>query len=123
MAEVGDQYVFLALADTAKAIISYRVGERNGENTRAIVANLHARVLGIPEISADAFNVYPVAVDLAFGLDCHFGMVEKHYAVGGAVEAARRYAPAQVVSVSKRHVVGRPRHISTSCVERQNLPL
>jgi len=122
-ADVGDQYVFLALADSAKAIISYRVGKRNGENTRAFVADLRARVLGGPEISADAFQAYPVAVDLAFGLDCHFGTVEKHYAVEGAVEAARRYSPAQVVSVSKRHVVGRPQHITTSYIERQNLTL
>ena len=39
------------------------------------------------------------------------------------VEAARRYSPAQVVAVSKRLVLGRPSHISTSYVERQNLTL
>jgi len=38
-------------------------------------------VLGVPEISADAFNAYPVAVDMAFGIDVHFGTMEKHYAV------------------------------------------
>jgi IS1 family transposase len=39
------------------------------------------------------------------------------------VEAARRYSPAQVAAVSKVRVVGHPRHISTSFIERQNLTL
>ena len=53
-----------------------------------------------------------------------YGQIVKHYGVqGGVVEAARRYSPAQVVSVSKRRVVGRPKHISTSYIERQNLTL
>lgn len=120
---VGDQYTFLALADTAKAIISYRVGKRNAENTRAFVADLRDRVLGIPEISADAFQAYPVAVDMAFGLDVHFGTMEKHYSAPQAVEAARRYSPASVVGVSRSRVIGNPRRISTSYIERQNLTL
>jgi len=122
-ADVGDQYVFIALAGAAKAILSYRVGKRTAENTRAFVMDVRHRVLGAPEISSDAFNAYPNAVDEAFGLDCSFGTIDKHYDAPQAVEAARRYSPAQVVSISKRAVVGRPRHISTSYVERQNLTL
>lgn len=121
--DMGDQYVFLALAGAAKAIISYRVGKRTAENTRAFVMDLRERVLGSPELSSDAFNQYPVAVDLAFGIDCTFGTIEKHYAAPHAVEAARRYSPADVVAVTKHRVVGRPSHISTSYVERQNLSL
>src|ERR1051326_3954988 len=36
---------FTAMAATAKAIISYRVGKRDGTNTRAFVADLRERVL------------------------------------------------------------------------------
>jgi len=122
-ADKGDQYVFLALAGAAKAIISYRVGKRNAGNTRAFVMDVRERVLGAPEISTDAFNQYPPAVDLAFGLDCSLGTVDKHYSAPQAVEAARRYSPAEVVSITTRAVVGRPKHISTSYVERQNLTL
>src|ERR1039458_8915842 len=32
-ADLGDQYVFIALGSLNKAILSYRVGKRNGENT------------------------------------------------------------------------------------------
>ncbi len=57
--DVGEQYTFIALADTAKAIISYATGKRTGPNTRSFVADLRARVLGAPEISTDGFQVYP----------------------------------------------------------------
>jgi hypothetical protein len=82
------------------------------------------RVMGSPEISSDGWNCYPGAIDDAFGIDVTYGQIEKHYGVqAGIVEAARRYSPAQVIAVSKRRVIGRPRHISTSYVERQNLTL
>ena len=81
-------------------------------------------MLGAPEISSDGWNCYPGAIEDAFGIDVTYGQIEKHYGVqAGVVEAARRYSPAQVVGVSKRRVVGRPRHNSTSYVERQNLTL
>ncbi|MGC2525872.1 MAG: IS1 family transposase [Stellaceae bacterium] len=120
---VGDQYTFIALAGSAKAIVSYRTGKRTAENTRAFLADLRERVIGAPEISSDAFQPYPVAVEMAFGIDCKYGQIEKHYAVDGAVEAKRRYSPGEVVSVSTRGVIGNPLHISTSYVERQNLSL
>jgi hypothetical protein len=75
----GDQYVFIALAGAAKAIISYRVGKRTAVNTRAFVEDIRRRVLGAPELSSDAFNQYPPAVGQAFGTDCTFGTIEKHY--------------------------------------------
>jgi len=45
-ARLHDRNVFVALASTAKAIISYRVRKRDGANTRAFVADLRERVLG-----------------------------------------------------------------------------
>jgi IS1 family transposase len=120
---VGDQYTFIALAGSAKAIITYRTGKRTRENTEVFLNDLRARVIGSPEISADGFPAYPWAVSMAFGDRCKFGVIEKHYAVSGSPEAARRYSPGQVVSVTKNAVFGRPEKISTSYVERQNLTL
>ena len=45
-AELGDQYVFIALGSLNKAISSYRVGKRNRENTEQFVADRRSRVLG-----------------------------------------------------------------------------
>jgi hypothetical protein len=120
-ADFGDQYVFLALAGAGKAIVSWRVGKRNGENCRAFLAELRARVLGAPEISSDAFPAYPDAVEQAFGIECAFGTIQKHYAVEPTVEAARRYSPAVVVAVTRTRVIGRPSKVSISYIERQNL--
>ncbi len=53
----GDQYVFTALASTQKAIISYRVGKRDGSNTDDFVQDLRGRVLGSPEISTDGLGI------------------------------------------------------------------
>ncbi len=120
---VGDQYTFLALADTAKAIITYRVGKRTRENTQDFCDDIRRRVIGSPEISTDGFQAYPWAISLAFGEQCAHGVVEKHYAVMGTPEASRRYSPGEVVSVTKNVVFGTPTRISTSYVERQNLTL
>jgi IS1 family transposase len=113
----------LALAGAGKAIISYSVGKRTDENCRAFLADLRSRVLGAPEISSDAFPAYPDAVEQAFGTECKFGTIEKHYAVEPSVEAARRYSPAAVVAVSRRRIIGYQERLSTSYIERQNLTL
>jgi hypothetical protein len=42
----GDQYTFVALASSAKAILSYRTGKRDSENTDLFVQDLRERVLG-----------------------------------------------------------------------------
>lgn len=94
-----------------------------GENCRAFLADLRARVLGAPEISSDAFSAYPDAAERAFGIECSFGTIEKHYAVDAAVEAARRYSPAAVVAVTRRRIIGQQEKLSTSYIERQNLTL
>jgi IS1 family transposase len=120
---IGDQYTFIALADTAKAIITYRTGKRTTENTQKFADDLRARVIGSPEISTDGFNAYPWAIAHAFGEKVAHGVIEKHYAVNQSPEASRRYSPGQVVRVSKNVVHGIPTHISTSYVERQNLTL
>ncbi len=54
----GDQYVFVGMARTQKAIISYRVGKRDSDNTDAFVQDLRERVIGVPEISTDGFRPY-----------------------------------------------------------------
>ena len=74
---VGDQYTFIALAGSAKAIITYRTGKRTRANTEIFLNDLRARVVGQPEISADGFNPYPWAAAMAFGEQCKFGVIEK----------------------------------------------
>ncbi len=51
-ADPGDQYVLIALDASNKAIISYQIGKREGENTRAFAHDLRARVTGKPRSAA-----------------------------------------------------------------------
>jgi hypothetical protein len=88
------------------------------------LSDLKGRLANVPEISSDAWPAYPGAVEQVFGWNINYGTIEKKYAVGGPiVEASRRYSPAQVVDVAFTNVLGAPKHICTSYVERQNLSL
>src|SRR5258708_7684569 len=58
----GDQYVFIGLAGTQKAIVSYHVGKRDSDNTDRFVRDLRERVIGLPEISTDGFLPYLPAI-------------------------------------------------------------
>lgn len=123
LAVKGDQYVFTALASSAKAIVAYRVGKRDVETTNAFLLDLSERVLGKPEISSDGFLAYANAVYGAFGDRCAYGQIIKSYTADPYNDAAHRYSPGAVVKVKREVVMGIPDHISTSYVERSNLTL
>lgn len=121
----GDQYTFIGMSASAKAIISYRTGKRDSENTDLFIQDLRERVIGAPEISTDGFHPYKNAIRDAFRGRASHGVIVKTYSVTNLAvkEAARRYSPAEVVAVERDTVSGVPSHISTSYVERQNLTL
>ncbi len=121
---VGDQYTYIGLAGSAKAIISYYTGKRTMEATYAFAKDVRARVLGAPEISTDGLNSYPWAIERAFNRQCSHGVIVKEYAAfEPGTDAARRYSPGDVVLVQVQRVAGEPEMISTSYVERQNLTI
>jgi IS1 family transposase len=119
----GDQYVFTALASTQKAIISYRIGKRDGSNTDDFVQDLRGRVLGAPEISTDGWPSYTLSIRDAFRNSAHGVIVKTVSVVDLRQAAAHRYSPAEVVAVAREAVQGVPAEISTSYVERSNLTL
>jgi IS1 family transposase len=121
----GDQYVFIGMAGTQKAIISWGVGKRNTESTMDFLHDLRSRVIGQPEISTDGFHPYRLAIRDAFGDSASHGVIVKTYSVTHLVkEAQGRYSPAAVVAVERQVVSGDPdQYVSTSYVERQNLSL
>jgi IS1 family transposase len=121
----GDQYVFIGMAGSQKAIISWGVGKRNMESTMDFLHDLRSRVIGQPEISTDGFHPYRPAIRDAFGDGASHGVIVKTYSVTHLVkEAQGRYSPAQVVAVAREVVSGdADQYVSTSYVERQNLSL
>ena len=121
--ELGDCYLFTAIAATQKAILSYAVGKRNGETTEEFVNDLRARILNRPQITADGFPAYVDAIDLAFAGNVDFGQLVKIYQATPGNEAAVRYSPGSIRSIVKTPVFGNPdpERISTSFMERFNL--
>ncbi len=124
-AEKGDQYTFIALASTSRAIIAFRTGKRHGNTTDQFVQDLRGRVIGSPEISTDGFLPYQPAIRDAFQNSAH-GVINKTYSVTHLVnmdQAHHRYSPAAVIAVAREAVRGVPAEISTSYVERSNLSI
>lgn len=121
----GDQYTYIALGASSRAIIGYLTGKRTTETTDQFIQDLRQRVIGAPEISTDGLHFYKNAIRDAFGGRATHGVINKTYSVThlNVTEASRRYSPAAVVAVEREVISGEPAQISTSYVERQNLTL
>jgi hypothetical protein len=101
----GDQYVFIGMAGTQKAILGWRVGKRNADTTLEFLQDLRQRVIGQPEISRDGFLPYRNSIRDTFGDNASHGVIVKTYSVTHLVkEAQGRYSPAAVVAVSREVV-------------------
>jgi IS1 family transposase len=120
----GDTWVFIALASTQKAVLSYRIGKRTMENTEALAMDLRARILNRAQITSDGYAPYVGAVEAAFGVDVDYAMLTKKY-VGDSnrPDAAHRYSPGHVSGVDRVVIRGNPKseNINTSYEERFNL--
>jgi IS1 family transposase len=121
--EFGDQYTYVALSSSTRAILSYHTGKRDAANTDVFIQDLRERVIGAPELSMDGFQAYQGAIRHSFKKSS-VGVITKTYHVTNLNKsAAVRYSPAEVVAVSRDVVAGTPEHISTSYVERSHLTL
>lgn len=122
--EKGDQWTFVGLASTSRAIVGYRTGKRDTGTTQEFMADLRERVLGSPEISTDGFTPYQPAVRSEFKNSSH-GVISKTFSVThlNMHQSQHRYSPAAVIAVEREAVYGMPEEISTSYVERANLSL
>jgi IS1 family transposase len=57
--ECGDVWLFVALAATQKAVISYTVGKRTAENTAALAMDLRGRIFNRPQVTSDGYDLTP----------------------------------------------------------------
>lgn len=120
--ELGDQWIFVALDADTKLVPTYLVGKRNSRSTYEFVKELALRVKNRFQLSTDAFPPYLDAVDRVFGAQIDYAQLHKRY--GFDSEAETRYSPAKIIGINIIPRIGKPVHknISTSFVERQNLP-
>ncbi len=140
--DIGEVYLWTALDQDTKLVVSYLLGKRSADNARRLMRDLagrlvfptphdtddHAFQAGCPiyvtQISTDGFTAYPEAVDLAFGGHVKYGQCIKDYR--NATERGH-YTPPEVVEIDKRPIFGmrdgEKLSICTSHVERHNLTI
>jgi IS1 family transposase len=121
--EAGDQYTYVALDATNKAIVSYMVGKRNAATTQDFVDDVWRRIANRPQITTDGYEPYIDAIQAAFGYWVDYAQLVKQYKGEPSKDAARRYSPGWIIGVNRKVVSGRPRYVSTSYVERSNLTM
>ncbi|WP_433931151.1 IS1 family transposase [Sorangium cellulosum] len=125
--EVGEAYVFVGMASASKLVISYRVGKRDEENTKAFIADLRARLVIIPQFYRDGWQPYIAAVGESFALagSVDYAQVVKNCSRKARRDDDHRYEPPRDPFITKTPVFGVPdmKRASTSHVERQNLTI
>ncbi len=119
----GDVWTWTALCADTKLVPSWLVGERTMEDAWCFMADLKNRLANRVQLTSDGHSGYPNAVGLTFGNDIDFAQLIKTYAAERSGEA--RYSPAAYTGSRVRIDRGypNPAKISTSYVERQNLPM
>jgi IS1 family transposase len=122
-AELGDQWVFVALDADSKLIPAYLVGKRTAESAQAFIEDLSGRFDNRVQLTSDGFSAYLAAVESSFGAKVDYGQLVKMYEAEPL--GPGRYSPPKVIKADRILILGTPKisNISTSYVERQNLTM
>ena len=120
----GDLWTWIALDADSKLIVSYFVGDRDGECAAWFMNDVARRLANRVQLTSDGHRAYLEAVEGAFGANVDYAQLVKMY--GAAPDSAKgRYSPAECTGIRKTKVEGNPdmKHVSTSYVERSNLTM
>ena len=118
----GDAWTWTALDADSKLLVSYFVGDRDGECAQWFMDSVASRLATRVQLTSDGHKAYLEAVEGAFGANVDYAQLVKMY--GATSESAKgRYSPAECTGIKKTVIEGKPdpKHISTSYVERSNL--
>jgi IS1 family transposase len=119
----GDFYTYVGMDAETKLAISYLVDRRTASSTHEFMGDLRNRLNNHVQLTTDSFWAYREAVDVAFGADVSYGMIQKIFQ--DTPGDSGRYSSGRVIGAQLRPQWGEPDigHISTSYVERQNLTM
>jgi len=103
-------------------IVSYLVGDRDGEHALAFIQDLASRITDRSQITTDGLASYVTAIDEIFGLDVDFAQLIKVYSEAPSNATEHRYSPGICTGTYGKRITGKPdaRHVSTSYVESHN---
>jgi IS1 family transposase len=119
----GSVWTWTALDAETKLIASWMVGNRDAEAAREFISDLASRLANRVQLTTDGHKPYIQAVADSFGAGIDYAMLVKIY--GEDRDGEARYSPAVCVGARVDSIIGNPdrKHVSTSYVERQNLPM
>jgi IS1 family transposase len=119
---MGDVWTFCAIDANTKLIPSFKVGKRTSTVANDFVADVASRIKNRPQISTDGLRAYTEAIEQAFGSEVDYGVIIKNYGHDSGHHHERRYSAADVISIDKTVIQGKPIKdlISTSYIERAN---
>ena len=117
----GDVWTWTALDAESKLIVSWLVGNRDGDAAYTFITDLQSRLANRVQLTTDGHSAYLQAVESAFGGEIDYAMLIKLYGQPDGPE--HRYSPPKCIGVEMKGIAGAPtvEYISTSYVERHNL--
>lgn len=117
----GDAWTWTALDADTKLLVTFLVAHRDAPSAQAFMQDVADRLATRVQLTTDNLRVYLDTVEDALGGDIDYGNLVKLYGHGPASEG--RYRPGVCLGARKERMMGHPdpAHISTSCVERNNL--
>jgi len=122
----GDVWTWVGLDADSKLVVSWLVGDRDVEAATIFMQDIKDRLANRVQLTTDGHRPYLQAVKEAFDYDVDYAMLVKMYGGSeGNTETERKYSPAECTGYKKTRVMGdpRPKFISTSYIERQNLTM
>lgn len=122
----GDVWTWVGMDADSKLIVSWLVGDRDVEAATIFMHDIKDRLTNRVQLTTDGHRPYLKAVSEAFDYDVDYAMLVKMYGGSeGNTETERKYSPAECTGCKKTRVMGdpRPKFISTSYIERQNLTM
>jgi len=119
----GDVWTWVAIDPDTKLVVSWLVGLRNAEWANIFMKDVASRLANRVQLTIDGHKTYFEAVDGAFGADVDYAILVKLYGQENPGEA--RYSPPKCIGCQRQELMGKPKpkDISTSMVERQNLTM
>ena len=99
-------------------------GRRDTDNATVFMKDIASRLKHREQLTTDGHRMYLEAVEDAFGSEIDFSQLVKVYGVSEG-ETEKRYSPAKCLGTEAINITGKPnkKDISTSYVERANLPM
>jgi hypothetical protein len=120
--KAGSTWTWTGIEAQSKLMISWWVGNRDGENALAFIQDMASRIVDCPQITTDGLASYVSAIDEIFGLDVDFAQLIKVYGEAPEGTPERKYSPPECTGCYGKRITGRPDAsiVSTSYVESQS---